>query len=62
MWCPHNALFVVAYLSSDRRALLILRVLLVREEIRELLDPLDSRVFPDPRVLLVRLASPESRY
>lgn len=35
--------------------------LLVREESRELPDLLDSRVFPDPRVPLVRLASPESR-
>lgn len=40
---------------------LVLLVLLVREESRELLEVLDSRVFQDPRVLLVRLASPESR-
>lgn len=38
------------------------RDLLVIEETRDLLELLDSRDFPDPRVLLVRLASPESRY
>lgn len=43
-------------------SMLILRVLLVREESRELLELLDSRDFQDPRVLLVRLANPESRY
>lgn len=42
--------------------LLTLRVLLVREESRDLLEDLDSRVFQDPKVLLVRVASPESRY
>lgn len=41
---------------------LFFRVLLVREESRDLLEVLDSRVFQDPRVLLVRLASLESRY
>lgn len=41
--------------------LLLLRVLLVRGESRDLLEVLDSRVFQDPRVLLVRLASLESR-
>lgn len=41
---------------------LVPRDLLVREETRDLLELLDSRDFPDPRVLLVRLASPESRY
>lgn len=35
--------------------------LLVREESRDLLEALDSRVFQDPRVPLVRVASPESR-
>ena len=34
----------------------------MREESKELLEVLVSRVFQDPRVLLVRLASPESRY
>lgn len=43
------------------RVPLDLLVLLVREESRELPDPLDSRVFQDPKVPLVRLASPESR-
>lgn len=43
------------------QAPLDLLVLLVREESRELLEVLDSRVFQDPRVLLVRLASLESR-
>lgn len=43
------------------RVLLDLLVLLVREENRDLLEVLDSRVFLDPRVPLVRLASPESR-
>lgn len=38
-----------------------LLVLLVREESRDLLEVLDSRVFQDLRVPLVRLASPESR-
>lgn len=42
--------------------LLIFRVPLAREESKELLELLDSRVFQDPRVLLVRLESPESRY
>ena len=42
--------------------MLILRVLLVREETKDPLDLLDSRVLQDPRVPLVRLASPESRY
>lgn len=41
--------------------LLDLLVLLVREESRELLEVLDSRVFQDLRVPLVRLASLESR-
>lgn len=40
----------------------ILRVLLVRGESKDPADLLDSRVFQDPRVLLVRVASPESRY
>lgn len=48
--------------SPDTTSLLISRVLLVREESRDLLDLLDSRVFQDPRVPLVRLASLESRY
>lgn len=43
------------------RVPLDLLVLLVREESRDLLEVLDSRVFQDPRVLLVRLASLESR-
>lgn len=43
------------------QALLDLLVPLVREESRELLEVLDSRVFPDPRVLLVRPESLESR-
>lgn len=43
------------------RALLDLLVLLVREESRDLPELLDSRVFQDPRVPLVRVASPESR-
>jgi len=43
------------------KAPLDLLVLLVREESRDLLDLLDSRVFQDPRVPLVSLASPESR-
>lgn len=34
----------------------------MREESRDLLEVLDSRVFQDLRVLLVRLASLESRY
>lgn len=34
---------------------------LVREESKDLLDLQDSRVFQDPRVPLVRVASPESR-
>lgn len=34
---------------------------LEREESRELVELLDSRVFPDPRVPLVRVESPESR-
>lgn len=38
------------------------RDLPVIEETRDLLELLDSRDFLDPRVLLVRLASPESRY
>lgn len=42
--------------------MLILRDLLVRGESRDLLEALDSRVFQDPRVPLVSLASPESRY
>lgn len=41
---------------------LLPRDLLVREEKPELLAQLDSRDCPDPRVPLVRLASPESRY
>lgn len=43
------------------RVLLDLLVLLVREESRDLLEVLDSRVFQDPRELLVSLASLESR-
>lgn len=43
------------------KAHLDLLVLLVREESRDLPDLPDSRVFQDPRVPLVRLASPESR-
>lgn len=43
------------------KAPLDLLVLLVREESRDLLEVLDSRVFQDPRVPLVRVASPESR-
>lgn len=39
-----------------------LRVLLVREENRDLAELPDSKVSQDPRVLLVRVASPESRY
>ena len=52
----------------ERMVMLVLRVpldllaLLVREESKELLEVLDSRVFQDPKVLLVRLASLESRY
>lgn len=42
--------------------LCICRAFKVREESRDLLEDLDSRVFQDPRVLLVRLASLESRY
>lgn len=42
--------------------LLIHRVLLVREESRDPLEVLDSRVFQDPRVPLVRVESLENRY
>lgn len=42
--------------------LCLYRAFKVREESRDLLEVLDSRVFQDPRVLLVRLASLESRY
>lgn len=40
----------------------VYRVFKVREESRDLLEVLDSRVFQDPRVLSVRVASLESRY
>lgn len=43
------------------RVPLDLLVLLVRGESKDPADLLDSRVFQDPRVLLVRVASPESR-
>lgn len=42
--------------------LCVYRAFKVREESRDLLEVLDSRVFRDPRVLSVRLASLESRY
>lgn len=42
--------------------LCVCRALLVREESRDLLEVLDSKVLRDPRVLSVRLASLESRY
>lgn len=48
--------------SASHPLSLLLRVLLVREESRDLPELLDSRVFQDPRVPLVRVASPESRY
>lgn len=43
------------------KARMDLLVLLVREESRDLPDLLDSRVFQDPRVPLVRVASLENR-
>jgi len=43
------------------KAPLDLLVLLVREENKDLADLSDSRVSQDPRVPLVRVASPESR-
>lgn len=42
--------------------LCVYRAFKVIEESRDLLEVLDSRVFQDPRVLSVRLASLESRY
>lgn len=48
-------------LGSNIPSLALLRDPLVREVSRDPLDPKDSRDFQDPKVLLVRLASPESR-
>lgn len=58
---------LVQLVPLERTVMLVLQdpldllVLLVREENRDLAELPDSKVSQDPRVLLVRVASPESR-